>query len=80
MERQAAEKKKKYNLTEEDIRQGETTPVASSKEKIWRYEAYKERRERGENKTQILYILEGNQGWNSGQPKPYMTTGKNTGY
>ena len=63
--------REKYNVTEEVLREGDTTPSDFIKRRI--HEAFRERIENeGMNKSKILYLLEGNQEWNPGQPKPYM--------
>ena len=71
MERPSQKTREKYNLTGEVLREGDTTPSDFIKRKI--NEAFRERIENEEkNKSKILYLLEGNQEWNPGQPKPYM--------
>ena len=68
---QVQKTREKYNLTEETLREGDTTPSDFIKRKI--HEAFREKIENeGKNKSKILYLLEGNQEWNPGQPKPYM--------
>ena len=68
---QVQKTREKYNLTEEVLREGDTTPSDFTKRKI--HEAFRERIENeGKNKSKILYLLEGNQERNPGQPKPYM--------
>ena len=68
---QVQKTREKYNLTEETLREGDTTPSDFIKRKI--HEAFRDKIENeGKNKSKILYLLEGNQEWNPGQPKPYM--------